>query len=437
MTAPSFEQAVASPQIAVDDSLVDGPPISLTLPGTIERIVVWAASFTLLHGLPLDWFQTREQSLAVEGNLRMVIVQLALMSLGILRVIGSFDWILRVIRLDAALFGFVSVAALSTFWSADPGETFRQAVILITVTLFGAYLVLRFALAEILQIWALVFVASVAVNYAIIFALPVYGVAEQGQWDGVFTQKNALGWIALVGIPTLLLAGRSMLRMRAPYYLSAVGMGGLLLGSQSKTMLLATGGTLGLMFTYRLFRGRQTVRGILYLTLLGVVGGMIALTMINLNDLTELLDRDVTFTGRIPLWELLLPFAMAEPLLGYGYQAVFTGYFGPIHEVWVLERWNPSHAHNELLNLWLQVGLVGVCFYLFSLLRALKRATNVVQVVSGGAGLWPVVFISSAILVSISESGMSNNSAGWMMLVVAVLSAGHHSAQLDGADTPN
>lgn len=430
MVVASFERA-PEPQVTTDDSGSGhgGAGGAQTLPGSIERTVAWAASFVLLLGLPVDWFQTREQALATEGNLKLVLAQLALMGLGILRVAGSFDWILRVVRLDVSLFAFVGVAMMSTFWSADPGETFRQAVILVTVTLFAAYLVLRFALAEILQIWALVFVAAAVANYVIILLFPVYGVAEKGQWDGIFTQKNALGWLALVAIPTLLLAGRAMPRLRLLYYPAALGMGGLLLGSQSKTMLLATSGTVGLMFSYRLFRGRRTVRGVLYLSLLGAVGVMVALTMVNLEALTELLDRDVSFTGRIPLWELLLPFALAEPILGYGYKAVFTGYFGPIHEVWVLERWNPSHAHNELLNLWLQVGLVGVSFYLFSLLRALKRSVNVIQVVSGGAGLWPAVFISSAMLVSISESGMSNNSAGWMMFVVAVLTAAFHNTR--------
>ncbi len=94
-----------------------------------------------------------------------------------------------------------------------------------------------------------------------------------------------------------------------------------------------------------------------------------------------------------------------------------------------MENWNPSHAHNELLNLWLQVGLVGLGLYLASLGRALPRSVRTVAALPGAAGLWPLVFISSAILVSITESGMSNGIAGWMMFVVAVLSAAHHGAK--------
>ncbi len=215
------------------------------LPGILESLVVWAACFSLFHGLPMDWFQTRQEALAVEGNLRMVIVQMALMGVGIARVAGSFDWLLRAIRLDAAMFGFVGMTLASTFWSTDPGETMRQSIIFITVTLFAVYLVLRFSLPEILQIWALVFTASAVANLYFIFRLPVYGQSVAGQWDGVYTQKNALGWMALVGIPVLLSAGRATPRFRVLYYPAAAAFVVLLIGSESKTMLCRPAGRSG------------------------------------------------------------------------------------------------------------------------------------------------------------------------------------------------
>jgi len=396
------------------------------LPGLVEYLTVWAAVFVLFHGLPMDWFQTRQDALAIDGNLKMVIVQLALMGLGIARVIGSLNWLLRIIRLDVALFGFVAVVFASTFWSVDPGETLRQSIVFITVTLFAGYQVLRFSLAEILQVWAFGFTLSAAINLIFVLALPIYGVSSTGEWDGVFIQKNALGWIALVSVPVLLTAGRGTPRYRWLFYPAAALHLALLLGSQSKTMLLATGGSLGLMVVYRLFRGRRTLRGVAYLALLGGVAVTVTLTVTNIETLTELLDKDVSFTGRIPLWGFLLPLALARPLTGYGYQAAFGGYFSPVHEVWVLENWNPAHAHNELLNLWLQVGAIGVTFYVVALARALPRSVRTVTALPGAVGLWPLVFISSAILVSITESGMSGHPAGWMTFVVAVLSASHH-----------
>ncbi len=431
VAAPAPPQEITPAPASADSTTAPLTGDAVALPGLVESVIAWCACFVLFHGIPMDWFQTRQQALEVEGNLRMVIIQLALMGLGIARVMGSFDWMLRVVRLDAALFGFVGMTFASAFWSADPGETVRQSIIFITVTLFAVYLVLRYSLAEILQIWALVFAASAAINLYFVLRLPLYGLSVAGQWDGIFKQKNALGWIALVAVPVLLSAGRATPRFRWLFYPSAATFVVLLLGSQSKTMLLAGGGSLGLMVVYQMFRGRKTMRGVAYVGLLAAVGVTITLTATNIEALTELLDKDVSFTGRIPLWQLVIPIALEEPLLGYGYKAVFTGYFGPMHEVWVMERWEPSHAHNELLQLWLQIGFVGAGLYLVTLLRALPRSVRTVAALPGAAGLWPLVFVSSAILVSITESGMSNSIAGWMMFVVAALSASYHSSELN------
>lgn len=396
------------------------------LPGLVEQIVVCVACFVLFHGLPADWFLTSAERGLLDGNRNLVLAQLALMGLGIARVIGSFDWILRVVRLDAALFGLAATVFASTFWSVDPGSTFRQAIIFIATTLFAAYLVLRFSLAEILQMWAIVFVASALLNFYFIFGQAVYAVDAHGRWSGIFPQKNALGRMALLALPALLAAARGAPRFRWPFYATAAAFAALLVGSESRTMWLGTVGSLCLAAVYVMFRGRRTLRGVAYLGLLIGVGVTIAIATINLRFFTDLVDKDITFTGRIPLWQALWPVATAEPLLGYGYRAAFDGFFSPVHEVWVATNWEPGHAHNELLNLWLQIGLVGVAFYVVMFLRALARGVRTVAALPGAIGLWPLTFLTTALLTSITEAGMTVTLAGWMMFVVAALSASYH-----------
>ncbi len=406
---------------------VDGlsPTDLFDLPGVVERTLAVVTFFVLTNGLPIDWFQTRDDWQAQDGNLFMIVVQLALMGLAVGRVVGSLDWLLRIFRTDATVFLLPALAFLSMMWSTDPGESLRQAVVLSTITAYGAYLVLRFELADIIEMWALAFLATAVANLYFVFRLPIYGVYGDS-WSGVYNGKNPLGFVALIAIPVLVAAARNRSPRRMLYYPAAAVFALLLAGSLSKTMLIATTGTVGLTFIYSWFRGRKTMRGVAYLCLLTAIGVMITLTIRNLPFVTELLDKDVTFTGRIPLWENLLPIAADRPLTGYGYQAVFTGYFGPIHEIWIVEDWNPSHAHNELLNLWLQLGIGAVAIYLVMMVRSIRRAVAVIALVPGPVAIWPLTFLTSAVLVSITESGMSHAPIGWLMLVVAVLSAGHY-----------
>ncbi len=396
-------------------------------PTWVERAAVVVTVFVLIHGLPIDWFQTRGGFLDQEGNLKMVVAQLALMGLGIARVAGWFNWVIRALKLDLTTISLAALAFTSTLWSADPFETFKQSIVLIVVTCYSTYLVLRFPLRTILELLARVFAISGLVNLAFVLAFPAYGFDADGLWDGVFFQKNALGFTSLLAIPILLVVARDGPPWRHLYYLCIPIQFALLLGSQSKTMLVATLGSTVLLVVYRVFRGRRTLRGAALVAIAVVSVTMAAVATANIELLAEWLDKDITLTGRVPLWQGLIPIAQEQPILGYGYEAAFGGYFSPVHEVWVSEGWEPNHAHNALLQSWLELGVVGVGIVLFGFVRATTRSLNAVAYSSGAVNLWPMVYMSSTLLISITESGIIHSLEGWMLYVVAALSAALHS----------
>ncbi|MEL7155498.1 MAG: hypothetical protein AAFN30_02750, partial [Actinomycetota bacterium] len=51
--------------------------------------------------------------------------------------------------------------------------------------------------------------------------------------------------------------------------------------------------------------------------------------------------------------------------------------------------------------------------------------------VTGAIGLWPLVFLTTTLLVSITESGMTSEPLGWMMLVVVALTVSGHLKQAE------
>jgi O-antigen ligase len=407
-------------------------------PGPAERAMVILTTFVLLHPLPMAWFQTRAQFVEQDGNFTLLAVQLMLMLVAVARVVGDLDWWLLAYRLDQTLFAFVGLAVATFLWSADPGVTLRQGIMFGAVTLYGVYLVLRFPLMEILQLFAVMFVISAVVNLVFMVAMPVYAIND-GLWDGVFFQKNALGFSALIGIPILIVAGRTNARARFVFYSTVPALFVLLLGSQSKTMLVATLASVLLLFIFRLFRGRRTLRGAVLLSLAAMSVLTVAVATANIAVLAGWLDKDVSLTGRIPLWESLIPLIVERPLTGWGYRATFGDYFSPVHEVLVQANWKPTHAHNAVLQIWLEMGVFGVMLFLITWVRALARGLQMVNIVPGIVGLWPLMFLSSTLLISITESGISYSRTGWLLYVVAVLSVAHmartpRSASAGGTD---
>ncbi|MDH3679846.1 MAG: O-antigen ligase family protein [Acidimicrobiia bacterium] len=413
--APTLDRAVPTRTTA-----------ALTQPGLTERALTVLTTFVFLHQIPNVWLQTRAETVADTSNPLLVVVMLALIGLAFARVAGSVDHLITMFRLETTLYLFAGLTFASTFWSADPAATMRRSIVFVAVTLFGSYLVMRFSLDQIIRLLAAMFVLSAAVNLFFVLGLPQYGLDAAGRWTGVFSQKNALGYTAALGLPTLVVAARAWRPGRLVFYPTAAAQIALLLGSESKTMLVAALGPTCLMAVYHLFRSRKTLRGAVMLSLGGSAVFTLAFATANIGLLARWLDKDVTLTGRVPLWENLIPIALERPLLGHGFGATFAGYFSPIHEVWIQNLWNPSHAHNALLQIWLEMGMIAVVLFLILYTRALTRAIKIVAIVPGTVGLWPLALLTTTLLVSITESGMSAEPMGWMMFVVAVLSVSLH-----------
>jgi O-antigen ligase len=408
----------------------------LPQPGFTERALVVVTSFIFIHQTPNIWWISRSDFLDASNPL-VVVLELALTGLAFARVAGSIDHLITMFKLETTLFLFAFMPLASTLWSVDPGSTVTQGILFVAVTLFAAYLVLRFSLDQIIRLLAVMFLISAALNITFIVGFPQFGIDSNGQLTGVFPQKNALGFVAAVAIPTLIVAGRAYRPGRFIAYAGVVIQIGLLIGSNSKTMLLAALVPTVLMGVYHLFRARRTLRGAVLASMGGSGLLAAAFATANIGLLAQWLDKDVTLTGRIPMWQHLFPIALERPWLGHGYSATFDGFFSPVHEVWIQSRWNPNHAHNALLQIWLEIGIFAAIMFLVVYLRAVTRAIKIVAIVPGTVGLWPLVFLTSTLLMSITESGMSSNLLGWMMFVVAVLSVSLHLRHRHGLGLSN
>ncbi|MGI9615237.1 MAG: hypothetical protein ACR2QO_20165, partial [Acidimicrobiales bacterium] len=110
----------------------------------------------------------------------------------------------------------------------------------------------------------------------------------------------------------------------------------------------------------------------------------------------------------------------------YGYQAAFGGYFSPTHEVWILNDWEPGDSHNALLQIWIEVGLIGVVLFMVVLARAFSNGIRLTAIVPSPVGLWPIMVFSLAVVTGISESGIQSEQLGWLMFVIAALAASYH-----------
>ncbi len=395
-------------------------------PSFLERSLTVLTLFVLQHSTPNTWFLSPDSGTVNTSNPLYVAVIGVLILTGLSRVMGYFNQIINTINLDVAIFGFVGLCLMSTLWSAEPAETLTSALLFAAITAYAFYMVMRYSLEEILVLLSCIFLISGALNLVFVQAFPQYGIAKGGEWSGVLSTKNQLGYLTTLGIPTLLITAMIGRRWRLVCLAGTALLAFLLVMSQSTTALVATILLTVSLPILRIFRASSTLRGA---AMLGIFGNGLVIAAVATNQIeviTGWAGKDPSLTGRTPIWEATLDIILERPLIGYGYQAAFGGYFSPAHEIWILNPWEPTDSHNALLQIWIEVGLIGVVLFLAVLARALSNGIRLTAIVPGAVGLWPITMFSLAIVTGISESGIQSEEFGWVMFVIAALAASYH-----------
>jgi exopolysaccharide production protein ExoQ len=182
---------------------------------------------------------------------------------------------------------------------------------------------------------------------------------------GVTTNKNSLGMVCMIlGLfffwNTLQALRRGNPRARpGELFWSVVFLGmvcWLLWTAKSATSLasmlvgMLTVALLGLRLVNKRLIGMYVLIGILALVAGEMVFGIYG-------NVLQLVGRDLTLTDRTELWPVLLKL-QPNPILGAGFESFWLG--GRLQQLWARYIWYPNQAHNGYLEIYLNLGIVGI-----------------------------------------------------------------------------
>ena len=128
--------------------------------------------------------------------------------------------------------------------------------------------------------------------------------------------------------------------------------------------------------------------------------------------ITSALGRDTTMTGRTEVWHAVIPFN-PNPLLGAGYEAFWLG--PRLRDLWAQFWWQPTQAHNGYVEVYLNLGLIGlfiVALFLFVGYRRIWATAKTSELVSFSLAVWIVM-----LLANVTESGVFKGPL-WLFLLV-------------------
>jgi O-antigen ligase len=334
-------------------------------------------------------------------------------------------------ELNPWFIGFLGLAAASYLWSISPGNTLARLVgILSMVAIWAAVCVTgtnprRFQeLAR--PVTTLVIVASII----FVMAYPEFGI-EKGEgtlkdsWRGLTTQKNGFGQLSSFGFIFWFHAWLA----REVKLWKALLFGGCSLAcvlfSRSSTSLFATiFASCFLLILLRSPRGWRRVMPYVVAIFAGVVMTYAVAVLkivpglaLILEPITSITGKDMTFSNRSVIWDIIKEHIQFAPYLGSGYGAYWIGPdpTSPSYDFVGRMFFYPGEAHNGYLEIVNDLGFAGLIVLFGYLIQYVRQALWLVPFDRNQAALYLAVFFQQAV-INLSESCWLDTNSGYSFM---------------------
>ena len=338
--------------------------------------------------------------------------------------------------LPISLLTFVGWAALSGFWSQYQWATLGSLVYFGALTVLGITVALLRDTIQIVRAFGdvLRFTLGVSLVVEVISGLlldtPIRFLSVIGRLDvlgpieGILGTRNQLGIIALVALITF------SIELRTKSVTRGVGIGSLvfaascLLLSQSPVsagaLLLVGLAALALYGLRRIHpeRRRFWQFGLLAATVLAAV-----LAWIFRVRIIESLAATGELSYRLNLWRGVWQLVPLHQLEGWGWIGTWRPELAPFWQFDTLFGARiPASALNAFLDVWFQLGLVGLVIFTVLIVLTFVRSWLLASRERSVVYLWPALVLVALIAGSLAESSILVE-FGWLTLVVCSVKA--------------
>jgi exopolysaccharide production protein ExoQ len=329
---------------------------------------------------------------------------------------------LYVVKKEWTIWLLIGIACASVIWSFIPKLTPNRSIALAGSTLFGFYIAARYSIRDQLKLLSWSFAVIIILSLLMVMIIPSYGTmaygVHAGSWRGIYTHKNWLGRVMNISGIVFLIMAMNNKRQQWVYWLGLGCSFGLLLLSKSSSSIINCVTIFSIIPIYSIFRWR-------YLIMLPIIAsvamiGSSFLFWFNENSTTLLgsIGKDATLTGRTDMWPHIIDMIAKQPWLGYGYNGFWNDWDSPGATVWYAAKWTAPNAHNGVLDLLLQLGLLGTIIFAIGFGITLIRGVIWLRFDKSWLSFWPILYLTYLILSNVSESFLLNfNDLFWVLYV--------------------
>lgn len=345
-----------------------------------------------------------------------------------------FKTYLQAWRQQPLLIGFIVFSLASVFWSNAWTITLHRSLAFAFATVAAVYLGTRYSINKFLYVLALLGLVILTASYTLAFAAPSLGTALNypyyGAWRGIFWHKNQLGNILpiftlvfMVRFFSLDARNKSSERIIAAllYVFSLIAIF-FAKSASGYILVLVIHFAFGLAFLW--LKLRRLMRPVHYYSILIVSLVVAAALLLNLDFVLGLFNRTPTFTGRVPMWTILLRDVFPQkPWGGYGFGTIWAN---SSFRLQMRDRvgwpFPVLIGDNGFLDILLNVGIIGFVLFLLNYIKAWVGSALFFRRELTLESFFPFIFMIYTFFANLTFSlFMETEVFVWLLIVVLMV----------------
>jgi len=337
--------------------------------------------------------------------------------------------------LPISLLAFLGWSVVSLVWSAYQWATVGGLIYLAAFTAVGVFVALSRDSIQVVRAFGdvlrFVLVLSLAVE---VFAglvmqgpIPVLGVkgqiADLLPISGVVSTRNQLGLVAIIGAITFATQARtrSVSRLNA---IASLAVAGLCILFTFSPVVYGAAILVGIaaVVLYGIRRVPASGRPALQIVILVAAAVVAAIAWILRSPIIAAFNASGVLNYRIGLWKQIFSLIQLNFLQGYGWMGPWRTGIPPYSGLVASGDRPTGTALNAFLDVWLQLGLVGLVLFVVLVGLAFTRSWLLAGRRRSVVYAWPAATLVGLIVMSLAESS-SIAEFGWMTFVICCVKA--------------
>lgn len=351
-------------------------------------------------------------------------------------------------RLPVPIVLLTAFMAISGIWSNYQLFTLAAVSVQIVTTVIGFFFAMQFDWRQLLNIFAntirFILVLSLIIELIAAFTGPIKppfayfegdtppspafwwvqgNLFQSERIQGFPGNANLIAFVAVLGLAIFFVEYLVSVRNQALAVASMFGAAMFIALAKSASMFVALVIVLAAAVIAMLAEGKpretrhRIYRGTYLVSLFGIF--LVAVYWV---EITDFLGKSPDASGRFSIWQSVWELINQRWLLGWGWISHWIPGVEPYEGLAVIDGVPYYHAHNAFLDVWLQLGLIGLVIFLWLLVATFVRLWKVAVSHTNPLYFWPLFTFMVIATQALTESRLLVE-GGWVLLVLLALKA--------------